>query len=401
MTGSIHTTMVTLKKVQVNLFRTVLLFTLNNIVTAAIDDLSHGEKTNLRTKPVLGSASSEIVAMKKPFEGGSLFGQGLLIGLKQLSICLHEHHSIYCLALVSALMVGLTGIIPLLLLPVISISDNVRQGKSKYLNRLLSFGLGSMLGDVFLHLLPESWSSIKASGHTDSLVFHNGCCVLVGIISFFLLERCFPEAENSSAKAAAPRQAKPIITQAVQCDAKMNSNNNNSYHVIKNCDVTTAATMTSDHVDKDDECNIKPSGYLNLLANAIDNFTHGLAVGSSYLISRRVGMLTTLAILFHEIPHEVGDFALLLRAGFSKMRAAKMQVFTASGSVLGAIVALNGGNNAVWILPFTSGGFIYIALSTIVPDLMKETSFKESFIHLLCMVIAICTMHLLSFLDHH
>ena len=80
-----------------------------------------------------------------------------------------------------------------------------------------------------------------------------------------------------------------------------------------------------------------------MIANAVDNFTHGLAIGSSYLISTRVGILTTLAILCHEIPHEVGDFALLLRSGFSKMRAARLQIITASGSLIGAIFALNGG----------------------------------------------------------
>ena len=57
------------------------------------------------------------------------------------------------------------------------------------------------------------------------------------------------------------------------------------------------------------------TGYLNLLANGIDNFTHGLAVAGSFLVSTRVGLLTTAAILLHEIPHEVADFAILLRAG--------------------------------------------------------------------------------------
>ena len=59
------------------------------------------------------------------------------------------------------------------------------------------------------------------------------------------------------------------------------------------------------------------TGYLNLAANAVDNFTYGMAVGASFLVSNRVGLLTTVAILLHEIPHEVADFAILLRAGTS------------------------------------------------------------------------------------
>lgn len=82
------------------------------------------------------------------------------------------------------------------------------------------------------------------------------------------------------------------------------------------------------------------SGYLNLLANSIDNFTHGLAVGGAFLVSFRLGALTTLAILVHEIPHEVGDFAILLRSGFNRWDAARAQLLTAGGGIFGALVAV-------------------------------------------------------------
>lgn len=85
---------------------------------------------------------------------------------------------------------------------------------------------------------------------------------------------------------------------------------------------------------------IQVAGYLNLVANCIDNFTHGLAVGGSFLISFRIGALTTFAILIHEIPHEVGDFAILLRSGFSRWDAAKAQLITATGGIFGALVAV-------------------------------------------------------------
>lgn len=82
------------------------------------------------------------------------------------------------------------------------------------------------------------------------------------------------------------------------------------------------------------------AGYLNLMANCIDNFTHGLAVGGSFLLSARVGALTTFAILIHEVPHEVGDFAILLRAGFSRWDAAKAQLCTASSGLIGSLAAI-------------------------------------------------------------
>ncbi|KAK2148120.1 hypothetical protein LSH36_514g01000 [Paralvinella palmiformis] len=114
---------------------------------------------------------------------------------------------------------------------------------------------------------------------------------------------------------------------------------------------------------------IKTSGWLNLMANIIDNFTHGLAVAGSYCISTK--------------------------SGFDRWKAAKAQLLTASGGLLGAVAALSSesaeiaGNRTAWILPFTSGGFIYIALVTVVPDLLKETNRWESLKQLLCLLCGI------------
>lgn len=77
------------------------------------------------------------------------------------------------------------------------------------------------------------------------------------------------------------------------------------------------------------------------MANSIDNFTHGLAVGGSFLISLRLGFLTVFAILVHEIPHEVGDFAILLKSGFTRWDAAIGQIITAGGGLIGAMVAVS------------------------------------------------------------
>lgn len=87
--------------------------------------------------------------------------------------------------------------------------------------------------------------------------------------------------------------------------------------------------------------NLQIAGYLNLLANGFDNFTHGLAVAGSFIISPRIGLLTTAAILLHEIPHEIGDFVILLRSGFNPWSAAKAQLSTATVGLAGAIITLS------------------------------------------------------------
>lgn len=91
------------------------------------------------------------------------------------------------------------------------------------------------------------------------------------------------------------------------------------------------------------------TGYLNLVANAIDNFTHGLTLGGAFLVSFRLGCLTTFAILMHEVPHEVGDFAILLKSGFTRCDAALFQLFTAGVGLLGALASLvfSGASNSM------------------------------------------------------
>ncbi|XP_063464535.1 zinc transporter ZIP13 isoform X7 [Pan paniscus] len=219
------------------------------------------------------------------------------------------------------------------------------------LKQLLSFALGGLLGNVFLHLLPEAWAytcSTSPGGEGQSLQQQQqlGLWVIAGILTFLALEKMF--------------------------------------------------------LDSKEEGTSQVSGYLNLLANTIDNFTHGLAVAASFLVSKKIGLLTTMAILLHEIPHEVGDFAILLRAGFDRWSAAKLQLSTALGGLLGAGFAIctqspkGVEETAAWVLPFTSGGFLYIALVNVLPDLLEEEDPWRSLQQLLLLCAGIVVMVLFS-----
>lgn len=101
----------------------------------------------------------------------------------------------------------------------------------------------------------------------------------------------------------------------------------------------------------------------------------------------------------HEIPHEVGDFAILLRSGFSRWDAAKAQLLTATAGLLGALVAIGGTGvtsameaRTSWIMPFTAGGFLHIALVTVLPDLLQETNTKESIKQFAALILGIAVM---------
>ena len=121
---------------------------------------------------------------------------------------------------------------------------------------------------------------------------------------------------------------------------------------------------------------IKVAGYLNLAADFTHNFTDGLAIGASYLVNINVGIVTTATILIHEIPHEIGDFAILVQSGYPKRKAMFLQLSTATA----------------WILPFTAGGFIYIATVSVIPELLENTSVGQSIKEMIAMCIGVLMM---------
>ncbi|KFQ30844.1 Zinc transporter ZIP13, partial [Mesitornis unicolor] len=305
-------------------------------------------------------------------------------------------------SLIASFMVGLSGVFPLLVIPCETGAALRSEAGSQRLKQLLSFAIGGLLGNVFLHLLPEAWAYTCSATTGEGQSFQQqkllGLWVIIGFLTFLVLEKIFLEKEEKDCR-------------GVSCDSKAPAGkipNGSGYTLPKvagqsqragtgstQCNGSSVQSCPTDN-------RIKISGYLNLLANTIDNFTHGLAVAASFLVSRKVGFLTTMAILLHEIPHEVGDFAILLRAGFDRWSAAKMQLSTALGGILGACFAIcaqspkGAGETVAWILPFTSGGFLYIALVNVVPDLLEEKNPWNSLQQILLLCTGITVMVLLS-----
>lgn len=323
-------------------------------------------------------------------------------------------------AVVSAILVGLSGIFPLLVIP-IDAGKALQKGAAHHkLDLLLSFAVGGLLGDVFLHLLPEAWAHVH--GHDHQAHMRVGLWIIVGLLTFLIIEKAFPEGHGDetaesettehitlSSKQDTQTNGQPTLRRSARNKGKIENGSNGqeiknghshtngtSNGVIRNGN--THATNKVSSEEQENKNHIKTSGWLNLMANFIDNFTHGLAVAGSYCVDTKTGVITTAAILLHEIPHEIGDFAILLRAGFDRWRAAKAQFITAFGGLLGAIAALcaesaqQAGDSTAWILPFTSGGFIYIALVTVVPDLLKEENGWKSVKQVLCLVCGIFVM---------
>ncbi|EDW39322.1 GL13475 [Drosophila persimilis] len=322
-------------------------------------------------------------------------------------------------SLLGSVVIGLSGIFPLLIIP--SEEKLAKNGykdpaESKFLRVLLSFAVGGLLGDVFLHLLPEAWEGDHQSSSGELGDSHpslrSGLWVLAGILIFTIVEKIFSGYTNADEE-----NPQPKCVEIANCLLRRHGGKlpegGTSESCGGACDIEDVdkVCFLREREQKSKEQKEQPrkvAGYLNLLANSIDNFTHGLAVAGSFLVSFRHGVLATFAILLHEIPHEVGDFAILLRSGFSRWDAARAQLLTAGAGLLGALVAIGGSGvtsameaRTSWIMPFTAGGFLHISLVTVLPDLLKEEERKESIKQLLALVFGIALMAVMTTLFEH
>lgn len=159
----------------------------------------------------------------------------------------------------------------------------------------------------------------------------------------------------------------------------------------------TASSKSTASLPNHDEpsTSIRLSAYLNLIADFTHNITDGLAMSSSFYASPTLGATTAMAVFFHEIPHEVGDFALLIQSGFSKRKAMGAQFVTAVGAFLGTCIGIAvqelgrsgpsdssgefdskglAGTGLGWgdmLLPFTAGTFLYVGTVAVIPELLE------------------------------
>ncbi|MBU3913595.1 MAG: ZIP family metal transporter [Nanoarchaeota archaeon] len=214
--------------------------------------------------------------------------------------------------------------------------------KSDKLNKILiyfvSFSAGALLADAFIHLLPEI---VRESGFSLTV----SLSLIAGILLFFVLEK---------------------------------------FIKWRHCH------------DPECEDHIHSFAYMNIFGDVVHNFIDGLIIAASYLVSIPVGIATTLAVIFHEIPQEIGEFGLLLYGGFSKAKALLVNFLSALTAVLGAVVGLwLAGmipNVQEIIVPIAAGGFIYIAGSDLIPEMHKETKISKSLIQILALLLGIMVM---------
>ncbi len=210
---------------------------------------------------------------------------------------------------------------------------------------LLSFSVGVLLSTVFIGLLPEA----VAHGYDLSL----GLNILSGFLVMFVLEK-FVHFHHSKK------------------------------HEHDDCGHSHAYSMAP----------------VNLIGDAVHNFIDGMVVAGSYAVSITLGITTTISVLFHELPQEIADFGVLLYSGLSKKKALWLNFISALTSMIGAVIGivlagrLHGFTE--FVLPFAAGNFLYISASNLLPELHRHCKLKDTFYHLLAILLGILLIILVS-----
>ena len=171
-----------------------------------------------------------------------------------------------------------------------------------------------------------------------------------------------------------------------------------------------ASSCHHDHHKKSDDEGHEErgvNGFLSLIADSIHNFTDGLTIAAAWASSSSAGISTTIAIFLHEIPHELGDYAVLTKAGYNHNKILQCQFMTAAAAFVGTFLGLflqsaksssflNSAFKA--ILPFSAGGFIYLALASIVPEILsnRQKCRKQKIMQFVVFLMGILLMTILD-----
>ena len=361
------------------------------------------------------------------------------------------------------------SVLPVFILPFVPVADSASSAaaagggggasrEQRVLRVLLAFAVGGLLGDVFLHLLPHSAGFAHCHDHGEEHGHELGAAAAAGGGSAASAAHAHNHehdqvhehghghehdahhrhdpASLGGAEAAAPAgdDAHPLVPpgfwvvlgvlafftvekivryRSLGAGGRGHGHSHGHSHGSKGAgqagaESSAAGSASAAGAGAADDARVhglRVSGILNLVADAAHNFTDGMAIAASFQSGVGVGMSTTIAVLLHEIPHEVGDFAILIQSGMSRRRAILAQLLTAVGAILGCLLANVLAESVLSasavILPFTAGGFVYIATVTVLPELLENCEPVQTVYEVLSVSLGASLMLLVGVLEAH
>lgn len=222
--------------------------------------------------------------------------------------------------------------------------------RERLMPHLISFAIGAMLGAAFLALLPHAMLSPTVTDiHSITLA------VLIGLLLFFILEKAV---------------------------------------IWRHCHSTHCEAHVPEHDYKDGQA----AGIMVLFGDALHNFVDGVLIAAAFLTDTHLGIVTALAVAAHEIPQEVGDFAVLLHSGFTRSRALYFNLLSSFATIIGGVLAYYSLSGVEWALPYVlaiaASSFIYIAVADLIPGLHKRAQGAEAIQQLALIITGVLVIYL-------
>ena len=205
---------------------------------------------------------------------------------------------------------------------------------------LLSFSAGSILGAAYLDLLPEAIEFLGEEQLSIAVLY-----ITLGFLGFFFLER-----------------------------------NIYWYH----------GHVHGNQSDVEEKMTVKKFVYLNVIGDGVHNLIDGMIIAASFFINITVGLATTVAVIFHELPQEIGDFGVLVYGGFTRYKALLFNFLSALTAIVGVLISNYFLKDYVgFLMALAAGGFIYLAASELIPEIQKEENIGKSMIQFVLFVFGI------------
>jgi zinc and cadmium transporter len=216
----------------------------------------------------------------------------------------------------------------------------------------VSFAAGALLGDTFIHLVPEIFADAP-----EPAALRSSLLILGGMLLFFVVEKLL-------------RHQHGLL--------------HRHHH--------------NERIERPELAGV------NILGDAVHNYIDGLLIGASWMASPALGISTTLAVLLHEIPQELGDFGILIHSGLTVRKAALLNAGSAAVAILGTATAVLAGTVAhqqmtATLVPLTAGGFVYIAAADLIPELQHDRSLRALVVQTVLISCGIAVMALLTLVD--
>jgi zinc transporter 7 len=245
-----------------------------------------------------------------------------------------------------------------------------------------AFTVGALLGDVFFHSIPHMVEHAVAGKHyelSDTLM-NMFMLVTAGVFLCYLIE--------ALSKALIGEHSHDEVA-----DEKASKQSHKKKGKSAQTEVLLLQKPSHSH-------NKKASTFTSLVGDLSHNFTDGVAIAATYSLNTTLGITTTIAILIHEIPHEIGDFAMLFKSGYGFFKIIGFQLLTALGALAGTYVGLAFGEvYMVEGVALASGGFIYMALCIFMEDLRHKSSVKGAFLNTIFAILGLFFMYCVGALE--